>query len=260
MPASLTVSLSTVFRFLLVLTRVGGAFVFLPLPGVKDGPQVARVVLAVALTFSLYPIWPAPAAAGIATGRLAGFLLSEAAFGITAGLAVAFLAEAFLFAAQVIGMQAGFTYASTVDPTTQADSSVLLVLAQLTAGLLFFALGLDRQILRIFARSLETYPPGAFQLSPSVAEAVLRFGGEMFSVGLRLALPVMALLVLVDLSLALLGRLNAQLQLLTMALPAKLMASLFLLAWMSVVFPRVYLGYAGRMWSLLQEVLTRAHG
>ena len=36
--------------------------------------------------------------------------------------------------------------------------------------------------------------------------------------------------------------------------------SLFLLAWMSVVFPRVYLGYAGRMWSLLQEVLTRPHG
>src|SRR6476619_5604388 len=121
MPASLTVSLSTVFGFLLVLTRVGGAFVFLPLPGVKDGPQAARVVLAVALTFSLYPIWPPPDVAGLSPGPMAGFLLSEAAFGITAGLAVAFLAEAFLFAAQVIGMQAGFTYASTVDPTTQAD-------------------------------------------------------------------------------------------------------------------------------------------
>jgi flagellar biosynthesis protein FliR len=187
-------------------------------------------------------------------------VLSEASFGITVGLAVAFLAEAFLFAAQVIGMQAGFSYASTVDPTTQADSSVLLVFAQLAAGLLFFVLGLDREILRIFARSLETYPPGSFRLTPAVAGALVHFGGEMFSVGLRLALPVMALLVLVDLSLALLGRLNAQLQLLTMIFPAKLMTALALLAWMAVVFPRVYLGYAGRMWSVLQEVLIHPHG
>src|SRR5690349_14994020 len=113
MPASLTLSLSTVFGFLLVLARVGGAFVFLPVPGVKDGPQVARVVLALALTCSLYPIWPAPPAAGFAVSRMASILISEAAFGVTAGLAVAFLAEGFLFAAQVIGMQAGFTYAST---------------------------------------------------------------------------------------------------------------------------------------------------
>ena len=53
--------------------------------------------------------------------------------------------------------------------------------------LLFFALGLDREILKIFARSLETYPPGSFRLTPSAAGAIVHFGGEMFSVGLRLA-------------------------------------------------------------------------
>src|SRR5690242_6342293 len=107
MPGNLTLSLSTLYGFLLVLARVGGAFVFLPLPGVKDGPQAARVVLALALTFALYPIWPAPATAGVGLGQVAGFAISEAAFGITAGVAVAFLAEAFLFASQAIGMQAG---------------------------------------------------------------------------------------------------------------------------------------------------------
>jgi flagellar biosynthetic protein FliR len=260
MPGSLVLSLSTLYGFLLVLARVGGALVFLPLPGVKDGPQPARVVLALSLTFALYPAWPVAAAAESGIGRVAGFILSEAAFGITAGLAVAFLAEAFLLAAQVTSMQGGFTYASTVDPTTQADANVLIVFSQLIAGLLFFACGLDRQILKIFARSLETCPPGSFRLSPSLAEAVLHFAGELFSVGLRLALPVMALLVLVDISLALLGRLNAQLQLLSMVLPAKLTVSLFLLAWMSAVYPRVYLTYAGRMWTLLQGVLTGPHG
>ena len=259
MPASMTLDLSTLYGFLLVLARVAGAFVFVPIPGIKDAPQAARVVVALALTVALYPSWPAVDAAAAGFGRVTGFVLAEAAFGITVGLAVAFLAEALTFAAQVISMQAGFSYASTVDPTTQADSSVMVVFAQLAAGLLFFALGLDRQILRVFARSLETSPPGSFRLTPAIAESVIRFGGEMLSVGVRLALPVMALLVLVDLSLALLGRLNAQLQLLSMAFPAKMMTALVLLAWMTAVFPRIYAGYAGRMWSMLQE-LVRAHG
>jgi len=256
MPASVTFSLSTLYGFLLVLSRVTGAFVFLPIPGVTAGPQVARIVLALALTVALYPSWPAVEAPGF--GSIAGFVLAEAAFGVTVGLAVAFLAEALLFGAQVIAMQAGFGYASMVDPTTQADSSVLLVFAQLAAGLLFFTLGLDREILRIFARSLLRYPPGSYRIAPDTAEALIRLGGGMFQVGLRLALPVLALVVLVDLSLALLGRLNAQLQLLSIAFPAKIITALVLLAWMAAVFPRLYLGYAGRMWSTLERVL--GHG
>ena len=81
-------------------------------------------------------------------------------------------------------------------------------------------------------------------LTPAMARSVVRLGGEMLSVGLRLALPVLALLLLVDLSLALLGRLNAQLQLLSMAFPAKMMTALVLLVWMTAVFPRIYAGYA----------------
>lgn len=259
MPARVTFDFSTLYGFLLVLSRVAGAFVFVPIPGIKDAPQTARIVAALALTVALYPSWPAVDAASAGFGKVTGFVVAEAAFGVTVGLSVAFLAEALTFGAQVVSTHAGFSYASTVDPTTQADSTVMVVLAQLAAGLLFFAMGLDRQILRVFARSLETSPPGSYRLTPAIAESVIRFGGELLSVGLRLALPVMALLMLVDLSLALLGRLNAHLQLLSMAFPAKMMTALVLLAWMTAVYPRIYEDYAARMWSMLQE-LVHVHG
>lgn len=256
MPASLTLSFSMLQGFLLVLARVAGAFVFLPMPGVNAGPQVARIVLALALTMALYPSWPAAEVSGI--GSMCGYVIAEAAFGVTLGLGVAFIAESLLFGAQVIAMQAGFGYASMVDPTTQADSSVLLVFAQLTGGLLFFALGLDREILRIMAGSLRSYPPGTYRISPEIAQGMVRLGGGIFQVGLRLALPVLALLLLVDLSLALLGRLNAQLHLLSMAFPAKMMTALVLLIWMTAAFPRIYTTYAARVFATLHRVM--AHG
>jgi flagellar biosynthesis protein FliR len=145
----------------------------------------------------------------------------------------------------VLGLPAGYGYASTVDPNTQADSGILLVLAQLSAGLLFFALGLDREVFRLFAQSLERIPPGVFVLRPISAQAMVGIASALFSVGVRLALPVVALLAMVDVALALLGRLNAQLQLLALAFPVKMLAALAMLVWLAGLHPRIMRDYAG---------------
>jgi flagellar biosynthetic protein FliR len=246
MPAEAAVPVSVLWSFLFVLTRVASALVFVPLPGVRQGPQAARVVLALALTVLLYRQWPVTPA-GLSLGRAVGWLVADAAWGLLVGLLAGFLAEAFQFAAQAVGLEAGFAYASMIDPQTQADSGVLLVLAQLAAGLIFFSLGLDREVIRIFARSLEAYPPGAMPPAGPALEAVVRLGAGIFSIGLRLALPALALLTLVDLSLALLGRLNSQLQLLTLAFPLKMLTAVLVLAWLAPVFPRVLGAYGGRI-------------
>jgi len=252
MPGELTAPLSLLLGFLLVLARVGGAFVFVPLPRVSAGPQAVRAVLAASATVALFPVWPEVPVAGIGVGQLLMGMISEAAFGITAGVAVAFLIETLIVAAQAFGVQAGYSYASTIDPATQADSNVLVVFAHLTAGLLFFALGLDRQVLAVFARSLAVYPPGTYQLQPEGAEAVLKLGGAMFATGLRLAMPVIMLLMLVDIALALLGRIHMQLQLLTLAFPVKMLAALAFLAVLTAFFLPVFRDAAERTVAVLR--------
>jgi flagellar biosynthetic protein FliR len=238
MPVEWTLPLSALWGFLLVLMRVGGALIFVPLPGIKSVPGPARAALASAITLALAARWPSVETA-VTPARIAGLAASEAAVGIAIGVCVAVVLEAFALAAQVLGLQAGYAYASTIDPNTEADSGVLLVFAQLAAGLVFFAVGLDREVLRLFARSLDRVPPGAYVASLPAAQAVIRLASNVFSVGLRLALPVVALLVLIDVALALLGRLNQQLQLLSLAFPVKMLAALAMLGWVAVWFPRL---------------------
>ncbi|MGA2434959.1 MAG: flagellar biosynthetic protein FliR [Bryobacteraceae bacterium] len=251
MPAEPALPLNAVFGFLLVLARVSGALVFVPLPGVTAGPKPARAALALGFTFALFPLWPRALPAEPSIGLLVVWIAAEAAFGITVGLAVAFLTESMLVAGQLLGQQAGYSYAATIDPLSQNDSNVLIVFAQLLAGLLFFSLGLDRQILRIFAQSLSAYPPGTYLPNLRTAEAIIRLGSGTFETGLRMAMPVIVLLVLVDISLALLGRINQQLQLLTLAFPVKMLAMLAFLATISVLFLPIYRGAAGRTISTL---------
>jgi flagellar biosynthesis protein FliR len=239
MPANIEIPLGMLYAFLLVLARLSGALVFVPLPGLTAVPGVARTVLAVGLTLALEARWPVVDASSVRPAQLAGWAVLEAGVGISIGVAISMIVETFSLAAQILGTAAGYGYASTIDPNTQADSGILLVLAQLFAGLLFFATGLDREVLRLFALSLDRIPPGSYRFGLSSAESLIRLGGNLFSVGLRLALPVLALLIMVDVALALMGRVNAHLQLLTLAFPAKMLLALFVLSWVAVMFPRI---------------------
>jgi flagellar biosynthesis protein FliR len=255
MPDNATLSAGALYGFLLVLARVGGSLIFVPLPGVRSAPEAARVALALGFTLALYAQWPVVRSDSVTVAVLAGWALTEAAVGLAIGISVAIALEAFTLAAQVLGLQAGYAYASTIDPNTEADSGILLVFAQLMSGMLFFALGLDREILRLFAQSLEKVPAGAYVFGRATAEPLIRLGATLFSVGVRLALPVVALLVMVDVALALLGRINAQLQLLTLAFPAKMLTALILLSWMSTMFPRILREISGHAWIAAHRML-----
>ena len=254
MRTDLVLPLSTLYSFALVLARMSGIFVFMPLPGISAGPAAARIVLSLAATLALSSRWPA-VPSPVAFGQFCGWLLAEVALGLCVGMAVSFILETFIVAAQLISVQAGFSYASTVDPTTQADSTVLIVVSQLVAALLFFTSGLDHQVLIILANSLEAHPPGSFELAKPSAEALLALGTGVFTTGFRLVLPIITLLFLVDLSLGLLGRLNSQLQVLSLALPLKILLSLALLSWSVLLYPTVFTRLSSVIFGVLRRVL-----
>ncbi len=254
MPANVTISLGLLYGFLLVLARISGAMVFVPMPGMKSVADPARAAFAIGFTVALMPLWPA-VEPSFGAGRLAGWALAEAAVGMAIGVAVAIAMEAFTLAAQVLGLQAGYSFASTIDPNTEGDSGVLLVFAQLVSGMLFFAMGLDREVLRLFAESLVKAPPGIYRFGPEAGMAMIRLGSAMFSLGVRLAMPVVALQVMVDLALALLGRINSQLQLLSLAFPAKMLTGLMVLSWLAVLFPRLMGQSASLAWAGARRIL-----
>jgi len=255
MPASLTISAGTVLAFLLVLARVSGAMVFIPLPGFSGTPGTARAAFSLAFTLALASRWPHLDGIDAGVGTLAAWAVAEAVIGVAIGLVAATVLEVTTFAAQMMGMPAGYGYAQTVDPNTQSDSGILLVIAQLMAGMLFFALGMDGRVLRLFSASLEKIPPGAYVLHLTSAQAFIGLAGSLLAAGVRLALPVVALLVMVDVALSLTGRLNAQLQLLSLAFPAKMLAALFVLAAVISLYPRVLAQFSLSAWRVAQQVL-----
>ncbi|MCS7026685.1 MAG: flagellar biosynthetic protein FliR [Bryobacteraceae bacterium] len=216
---------------LLVFSRLLGVFVSLLAPGVRQIGATAVVVLSAAVGLLLLPLWPqSDRFAGASLFALLGWILSEATLGAALGLATQILTESFLLASQLISLQAGFTYASTVNPTTDADANSLQVVFQLYAMQWLLSLGLDRWMVRALAESLERLPVGQWPFRRLEISACIAWSSEMWVSALRFALPLVILLVVLDVTLALFGRICAQLQLLSVAFPAKILAAVAALA------------------------------
>jgi flagellar biosynthetic protein FliR len=256
MPIETSQLLAYVFGFALVATRVTGAFYFVPIPGIEQVSWQAKTLLILGVTFSLFTLWPTPDPRqhAILAVMVAG-MMKEATIGLGLGLIVMLCTECLGFCFHLVGLQAGFTFASTIDPSTQADSPVLEVMGRTVASLLFFTMGLHHAVIRAFAASLQTHPAGTWALGPGFIEPVIRLFQVMLSTGLRLALPVIVSMVLIDVALALIGRVNSHIQLLHLAFPVKLAGSLILVAWIIVTVPSVFSELATHVLNVLRSAI-----
>ena len=221
-----------VFAYLEATARMAALLMMLPLPYLRGAPATAKVFFGGLLALLLLPAWPREAAAQTASGLIARSLTGVAAAAVTA-CAVNIAMDLFVTASRLAGLNAGFGYASTIDPSTQADSGVLDVAGSLLAALTVVALGLDRPVLIAMARSADTLALPPSETIPAMT-ALLSY---TWSAGLRLAMPILALLLVVDLILALGAKLQAQLQLISLSFPVKMLLSFFLLAACFPVWP-----------------------
>ena len=245
----------------LLTARMAALTVFSPLPGAMAAPPQARIGLALLLAAMLAPaahFWLGPAAlASPAAVWLVGkAALAEMALGAGLGLTLRLLLESFSLAAQTLGFQAGYSYINMVDPTTQVDASILNVALALLANLLFFGFDLHLHLIRALALSLTAHPLGGFAAAPGDAGAFIALGTMMFQTGLRMALPGVALLLLVDLTSGCSAS-PARMQLLTLAFPLKIIAGIAALYPVLPQTPRLFYQLAERSFELLTALLGR---
>jgi flagellar biosynthetic protein FliR len=109
-------------------------------------------------------------------------------------------------------------------------------------------------VIKTFTYSLRTFPPGRFTLTPDLARAVIALSSTIFVVALKLALPVIAVLLTTELALAVVGRLATQLHLGTSATSVKMLLALLILVSVLRVVPPLYEGFAGQLFEFIRSV------
>ena len=218
-----------VLTAVLIGLRITGLMLTAPFLSHPAIPVAQKAALALVLTVLLYSLSAGRVALpeGMAWVTAA---FAEAGLGMLLGMAAQLVVEAAQMAGQIAGFQAGYSLVTLLDPQTQADTPVLSTFFGLLGLLLFLQLGVDGWLLRALAASFNSWPAGGAMARVSAAAGWLPMATTVWSLGLRLAAPVVVATALVDVGLAFLAKASPQLPVLFVGLPIKTMLSLLLLS------------------------------
>jgi len=227
----------------------------LPLPGFKAFPIIVKVFLVVSLAVSI----------GFATNQSSPSntmsddglvqIMAELFRGIGISLVATFAIEALIFSGQIIAVQVGLSYAAVIDPFSESDSGILPSLMGLLSGLLLFQSELYAGLIRSLALTVNRGPGGSGASNMESARSLIEYCVNCLQMGLRLALPVMALLLFVDICMGLFGRLQPQIQFLPLSFSMKLLGAMAALAGLMPAYGYLYARVAGSSAATLQAFL-----
>lgn len=242
----------------LVLVRMSGVVAFAPFFSSTALPIRTKAVFCGAVAFLLAPLVAALPRARAEIGLSA--LLGELAVGLVYGLTLTLLNEMLIFAGQVAGFQFSFSLVNLLDPTSTIQTPLLGDLFQLMGTLVVLAAGLDRILLASLVRSFRAAPLGAFALAPPTALAIVRAAAGIFFAAIELAAPVLAATLLVEISVALLGKLSPQLPAMSIAVPLKTLTGFVVLAGSLALWPRFIEARFASLLDLAQGLIAVPHG
>jgi flagellar biosynthetic protein FliR len=220
----------------LALVRVSGMVAFAPFFSSTALPMRAKAVFAGAVAWLVAPMVASLPNAQATLSFPA--IVGELAVGLVYGLSLALLSEMLIFAGQIAGLQFSFSLVNLLDPESAIQTPLLGDLFQLMGTLVLIAAGLDRILLASVFRSFRVVPLGTYALSPPTALAIVRASGGIFLAALELAAPVLACTMLVEIAVALVGKLSPQLPVMSLTVPMKTLTGFVILAGSLALWPR----------------------
>ncbi len=220
----------------LVGVRLSGLMVFAPIFSSQAISLRVKAVFLLALSILLAPVVAAfPAArAELDLASIAG----ELAVGLVFGFLLSMVDEVLSFAGQVLGFQFSFSLVNLLDPNSSIQTPLLGQMFTLFGTLVLIAAGLDRVLLAALLRSFQAAPVGGVWIGAHAGLAIVGMAGGIFAAALQLAAPALAATLLIEVAIALLGKISPQLPVLAITVPAKTIAGYLVLIGSLALWPR----------------------
>jgi flagellar biosynthetic protein FliR len=241
------IDLSPLLAIGLLMVRPGTLILGAPSFGGMYAPAQVKVALVVFIGIAMMPLAAVPRADS--TVSLVLIVGREMAIGLALAMAVNALVAAAEMAGQLAGFQMGLSYAALVDPSSGVRNNVVGSLYGMIATIVFLLSNGHHAFLRALSLSYEALPIGVGHIGASLPQAVMAILALVFSFGLRIAAPVIIVLVVTEIALGLISRAAPALHISLFAHPIKLLIGLLLLTLVAPAAVGVFNG-------LLNIVLT----
>jgi flagellar biosynthesis protein FliR len=253
-------------QFDISLLAIGGALAIrfgvlaatLPMLDLRAVPPLWRVSMAICFSAILAPgiaaVTP-PGSIDLSWQSFTMEAMHSLVIGAMLGFTINLTFTAVKFAGSVAGMQIGFAIVNAFDPMTQSQVSIISQLYYILAVLLFFVTGAHQILVGAMFQSCLVIPPFAGFDPAGGAWFLMKEFGTVFVLGLRIAGPIIIILLLVSASMGVIVKTVPQINILAVGFPVKIAVGLITFGVSLVFFKDVVIGLLEGMQIQLDEVL-----
>jgi flagellar biosynthetic protein FliR len=249
---------------LIVFSRVTGIFTFNPILGRTNVPVTARIMMSLAIAAMLLYGMDGQITGYMPTSVL-GFiwvLIKEMLLGMLFGVVVNMMLSALILAGEVVDNQIGLSLAKMFDPSSGIQMTVFANLFFYMFVLYFFITNGHLEYIRLFSLSYDIVPIG-FELNIHTQELMynlVMYMGTIFTLGLKLAMPVIATELIVEVCVGVMMKAVPTIQVFMVNIDLKIIVGLFILMAVATPISDYVDGLLGILWQDLDVTLHSVIG
>jgi flagellar biosynthetic protein FliR len=214
--------------FALVTCRLAGLFALSPILGNRYLPMRFRALLAIMLSAAVYPGLSTrlqrPPEATLFT--LVPLVVSEALIGYTIGFLASLPVMCLDLAGFVMGHQMGLSLSRVYNPDTSTDTDVLGQVLMYIALATFVALGGIEVLFVSLVSTFDRLPIGHFGVTSVPLNTIVGVLSSGMELGVRVALPVMAIVFLLMIAMGFVMKTMPQINILSVGFTIKILFGL----------------------------------
>jgi flagellar biosynthetic protein FliR len=206
--------------------RIGACLMVAPLFGASYVPPRLRIVLAGALTLVALPMIPPAQGLTLLSGDGVITTAQQIIIGVAMGFALQLMFDALNLGGQLLANGMGLSLAFNIDPLRGVESPALGQLYVVLGTLTFIALDGHVALIETLVASFHGLPIGPSGLSPLALQSMADWGAQLFLGAVRVALPGMTALLVINLAFGVTSRAAPSLNLFAVGLPVTLVFGL----------------------------------
>jgi flagellar biosynthetic protein FliR len=186
------------------MARISGLLLVAPVLGATTIPVRIKMGLAILLTMTLAPLAPLAihplSAQGVAT------LAQQVLIGAALGFILKIVFEAVAFGGQFVSQAMSLGFAEVVNPGAGGTTPVLGQFYTMIVTLLFLVMNGHLQLISLLADSFRTMPVSDHGIGAEGIWGVLQFASHLFAGAVRVALPALTAVLVVNLGFGAISR------------------------------------------------------
>jgi flagellar biosynthetic protein FliR len=221
--------LNSVELFLLIFVRMTGLFVIAPIFG-RNMPTYVKIGIALASAILMANVVKVDHVIEI-NGYLlyAFYIIKEFIVGVVIGFVAYALFTSIYVAGQIIDMQIGFGMVNVFDPVTNIQVPITANLYYMVAMLIFLATNGHHVLIKALYQSFKLVPITSAGIGPNMKDNIIGVFQQMFSIGFKIAAPILAAILIADVVLGIISKTIPQMNVFVLGMPLKILVGIVLI-------------------------------